>query len=137
MLILSTFLFSDTKLTGKSIVSDITSNTESFITAPQGRRSLFYLLVPRTRRHFTPSQIAIIAETDIIREKTSKKDNVMRTTEIRQAASPGLLKFVEEKGAEIARDTGGSLVVLEIMLYSDGGQCQICTHCSSPPECLL
>ncbi|KAL4080018.1 armadillo-type protein [Scleroderma yunnanense] len=110
----------DTKLTAKSLVSDITSNAELFITSPQGRRSLFYLLVPRTRRHFTPSQIAVIAETDTIREKTSKKDNVLRTMEIRQAAGSGLLKFVEEKGAEIARDTGGSLVVLEIMLYSEG-----------------
>lgn len=127
--------FSDTKLTAKSLVSDIISNAESFVTSPQGRRSLFYLLVPRTRRHFTPSQIATIAETDTIREKTSKKDNVLRTTEIRQAASPGLLKFVEEKGAEVARDTGGSLVVLEIMLYSEGGQCQMRMRRSPSSEC--
>jgi len=126
---------SDTKLTAKSLVSDIISNIELFVTSPQGRRSLFYLLVPRTRRHFTPSQIAVIAETDTIREKTSKKDNVLRTTEIRQAASPGLLKFVEEKGAEVAHDTGGSLVVLEIMLYSEGGQCQIRMRRSSASEC--
>ncbi|KAI6026552.1 armadillo-type protein [Pisolithus microcarpus] len=110
----------DTKLTAKSLVSDITSNAETFVTTPQGRRSLFYLLVPRTRRHFTPAQIGVIAETDSIREKTSKKDSDVRSAEIRQAASPSLLKFVEEKGAEVARDTGGSLAVLEIMLYAEG-----------------
>ncbi|KAI6121177.1 armadillo-type protein [Pisolithus sp. B1] len=101
----------DTKLTAKSLVSDIISNAETFVTIPQGRRSLFYLLVPRTRRHFTPAQIGIIAETDSIREKTSKKYSDVR---------PSLLKFVEEKGAEVARDTGGSLAVLEIMLYAEG-----------------
>ncbi|KAI6130912.1 armadillo-type protein [Pisolithus croceorrhizus] len=110
----------DTKLTAKSLVSDITSNAETFVATPQGRRSLFYLLVPRTRRHFTPAQIGIIAETDSIREKTSKKYSDVRSAEIRQAASPSLLKFVEEKGAEVARDTGGSLAVLEIMLYAEG-----------------
>ncbi|KAI6038567.1 armadillo-type protein [Pisolithus marmoratus] len=110
----------DTKLTGKSLIPDITSNAETFVTTPQGRRSLFYLLVPRTRRHFTPAQISIIAETDSIREKTSKKDSAVRSAEIRQAASPSLLKFVEEKGAEVARDPGGSLAILEIMLYTEG-----------------
>ncbi|KAG1898767.1 armadillo-type protein [Suillus fuscotomentosus] len=110
----------DTKLTAKSLVSDITTHAPTLINTPQGRRALFYLLVPRSRRHFTPAQIAIIADTDLIRSKTSKKSAVVREGEIRAAASEGLLKFVEDNGAEAARDTGGSLVVLEIMLYADG-----------------
>ncbi|KAH7923040.1 ARM repeat-containing protein [Leucogyrophana mollusca] len=110
----------DTKLTAKSLVADIVSHASTLATTPQGRRSLFYLIVPRTRRHFTPAQIVTVAETDSIREKTSKKDNAVREGEVRKAASEGLLKFVEESGAEVARDTGGSLVVLEIMLYADG-----------------
>lgn len=122
MLISFPHICSDTKLTIKSLVSEITSNVESLTTNPQGRRSLFYLLVPRTRRHFTPAQIKLIAEVDGTRDQTSKKDNALRAAEIRQAASPGLLKFVEERGAEVARDTGGCLVVLEIMLYAEGGR---------------
>lgn len=110
----------DTKLTAKSLVSDITTHAPTLINTPQGRRALFYLLVPRSRRHFTPAQIAIIADTDLVRSKTSKKSAVVREGEIRAAASEGLLKFVEDNGAEAARDTGGSLVVLEIMLYADG-----------------
>jgi hypothetical protein len=117
------FFYSDTKLTAKSLVSDITTHAPTLINTPQGRRALFYLLVPRSRRHFTPAQIAIIAETDPIRAKTSKKSTVVREGEIRAAASEGLLKFVADNGAEAARDTGGSLVVLEIMLYADGGWC--------------
>ncbi|KAG8221634.1 armadillo-type protein [Butyriboletus roseoflavus] len=110
----------DTKLTAKSLVSDIMSHTSSLATNPQGRRTLFHLIVPRSRRHFTPAQIAVIAETDGIRAKTSKKDSTIRESEIRKAASEGLLQFVTENGAEIARDTGASLLVLEIMLYAEG-----------------
>jgi hypothetical protein len=113
---------SDTKLTAKSLVSDITPHISSLATSPQGRRSLFHLIVPRSRRHFTPAQIAVIAETDGIRTKTSKKDSAVRESEIRKVASEGLLQFVAENGAETARDTGGSLLILEIMLYADGGQ---------------
>ena len=113
---------SDTKLTAKSLVSDITLHTNALATSPQGRRSLFHLIVPRSRRHFTPAQIAVIAETDGVRAKTSKKDSAIREGEIRKAASEGLLQFVAENGAETARDTGGSLLVLEIMLYAEGGQ---------------
>lgn len=113
---------SDTKLTAKSLVSDITLHTNGLATSPQGRRSLFHLIVPRSRRHFTPAQIAVIAETDGVRAKTSKKDSAIREGEIRKAASEGLLQFVAENGAETARDTGGSLLVLEIMLYAEGGQ---------------
>ncbi|KAH0828555.1 armadillo-type protein [Lanmaoa asiatica] len=111
---------SDTKLTAKSLVSDITSHTSSLATSPQGRRSLLHLIIPRSRRHFTPAQIAVIAETDGIRAKTSKKDSAIRESEIRKAASEGLLLFVAENGAETARDPGGSLLVLEIMLCSEG-----------------
>lgn len=114
---------SDTKLTAKSLVSDITTHASTLINTPQGRRALFYLLVPRSRRHFTPAQIAIIAEIDSIRGKTSKKAADVREGEIRTAASEGLLNFVVDNGAEAARDTGGSLVVLDIMLHADGGWC--------------
>ena len=114
-------LISDTKLTAKSLVSDIVASAPSLYTSPQGRRALFYLVAPRTRRHFTPAQIATLAETDPIRAKTSKKDDALRVSEIRKAASEGLLAWIAEKGAEVSRDTGGSLVVLEVMLEAEGG----------------
>jgi pumilio family protein 6 len=115
-------LTSDTKLIAKSLVADITSRTFVLSSTPQGRRALFYLLVPRTRRHFTPSQIFALSETDSIRSKTSKKDKDVRKEEIRKAASGALIEFVEQKGDVVARDTGGSLVVTEIMLYAEGGE---------------
>ncbi|TBU44642.1 ARM repeat-containing protein [Dichomitus squalens] len=110
----------DTKLTAKSLVTDIVAAAPALYTSPQGRRALFYLVAPRTRRHFTPAQIATLAETDTIRAKTSKKDDALRASEIRKASSEGLLSWIAEKGADVSRDPGGSLVVLEVMLEAEG-----------------
>lgn len=115
-------LASDTKLTAKSLVSDIVASAPLLYKSSQGRRSLIYLVAPRTRRHFTPAQIATIAETDATRAKTSKKDGALRASEILKAASEGLLDWVAQNGAEVSRDPGGSLVVLEVMLEADGGE---------------
>ncbi|KAI0718430.1 ARM repeat-containing protein [Cerioporus squamosus] len=113
-------IIDDTKLTAKSLVADIVSAAPTLYPSPQGRRSLIYLVAPRTRRHFTPAQIATLAETDAVRAKTSKKDDELRTSEIRKAASEGLLNWVAESGAEVSKDPGGSLVICEIMLDADG-----------------
>ncbi|TFK69241.1 ARM repeat-containing protein [Pluteus cervinus] len=110
----------DTKLTGKSIAAEITAVAPKLYTSPQGRRSILYLLLPRSSRHFIRAQINSLAETDEIRERTSKKDARLREEEVRKAASEPLVKWVEEKGASLIRDPGGSLVVVDIMLYADG-----------------
>ena len=105
----------------KSLIPSITLNASKLYTTSQGRRSLLYLLVARSRRAFTPATIASLAETDTAREKTSKKDADVRATEIRSAASPDLLAWVVKDGKSVSRDTGGSLVVTEVMLEADGG----------------
>ncbi|KAJ8076907.1 Pumilio y domain member 6 [Marasmius tenuissimus] len=110
----------DTKLIHKSIVAQMTESAPALVSTPQGRRALFYLLVPRTRRHFTPAQIVNLAETDEARTATSKKDPEVRISEIRQSASEALLAWVAKKGETLSRDPGGSLVVAEIMLYAEG-----------------
>lgn len=64
--------------------------------------------------------------------QTSKKDDSVRAAEIRKAASQSLLEFVVKHGKEVAMDTGGSLLVVEIMLQADGGkhlQLLSSTHC--------
>jgi len=117
----------DTKMSAKSLVSPITTTTSILVASPQGRRTLLYLLVPRSRRHFTPAQTAVLAETDKVRdgvegkrEGTSKKDAAVRATEVRQAASPDLIEWVRTDGASAVRETGGSLVVGDIMLFAEG-----------------
>lgn len=110
----------DTKLTAKSLVADIAAAAHSLYQSSQGRRSLIYLVSPRTRRHFTPAQIALLAETDAVRAQTSKKDAAVRADEVCKAASAPLLAWLADEGAAVARDPGGSLVVCEVLLYADG-----------------
>lgn len=88
-----------------------------------GRRSLLYLIAPRSPRYFTRAQIDILAETDATKAQTSKKDDSVRAAEIRKAASESLLEFVANHGKEAAMHTAGSLLVAEIMLQADGGTC--------------
>jgi len=112
---------SDTKLVLKTIVSDLVSHASTLYTSSQGRRSLFYSLVPRTRRHFTPAQIASLAETDELRSKTSKKEPSIREEELRAGASEEMIEWVKSNAEDVVRDPGGSLVLLEVMLYAVGG----------------
>lgn len=110
---------------GKSIVSEIVTfaPTFAFDSGKGGRRALFYLLVPRSPRHFTPATTNTLAETDPARSRTSKKDPELRVKELRLAASDALLNLVSEKAEEMSRDPGASLLAIEIMLYAEGGMC--------------
>ncbi|KAJ7720293.1 armadillo-type protein [Mycena maculata] len=110
----------DTKLVVKTLVPEMTAPANTLCQTPQGRRALLYLIVPRTRRHFTPAQITALVETDEIRARTSKKTQEVREAEIRTGASEALIKWVKDKGALLLRETGASLVVTEIMLFADG-----------------
>ncbi|KAH9991199.1 ARM repeat-containing protein [Russula compacta] len=110
----------DTKLIAKSILPSITQNARSLQASAAGRRTLLYPLVPRDRRYYTPSMIARISETDHLRAHTSKKSSDVRAAEICSAASSELLSWVVRDGAEVSRETGGSLVITEIMLEAQG-----------------
>ncbi|KAH9171410.1 ARM repeat-containing protein [Lactarius sanguifluus] len=113
-------IIDDTKLVAKSILPSITENAKLLQTSAAGRRTLLYPLVPRHRRHYTPAMISTISETDDLRTHTSKKSSDVRTAEICAAASPELLSWIVRDGAEVSRDTGGSLVITEIMLEAHG-----------------
>lgn len=67
-------------------------------------------------------EISLLAEIDEARSQTSKKDEQLRTAEIRQAASGPLLAWLAKDGPEVVRDPGGSLVVTEVMLGAEGGE---------------
>ena len=121
---------SDTKMMAKSVVQEITQHagTFAFDSHKHGRRALLYLLVPRSPRHFTPATTALLVETDAARARTSKKDADVRLREIRTAAAEGptgLLKLAEGRMDGMARDPGASLLLAEILLYSEGGKCTV------------
>ncbi|KAJ3717961.1 armadillo-type protein [Lentinula raphanica] len=119
----------DTKLIQKSVTSTITTpeTLSTLVKTPQGRRAIYYLLVPRSTRHFTIAQIRALGETDGARdgirgsgEGTSKKSPAVRQEEVCRGASEGLISWVEKRGADLVREPAESLVVLEIMLRADG-----------------
>jgi pumilio homology domain family member 6 len=66
--------------------------------------------------------IARISETDSLRTHTSKKSSDVRVAEICAAASSDLLSWVVCDGDEVSRETGGSLLITEIMLEAHGGK---------------
>jgi len=115
---------SDTKLIAKSILPSITQNVKTLQANAAGRRTVLYPLVPRDRRYYTPSMIVRISETDSLRTHTSKKSSDVRAAEICSAASPELLSWVVRDGAEVSRETGGSLVITEIMLEAHSSKSQ-------------
>ncbi len=78
--------------------------------------------------------IARISETDSLRALTSKKSSDIRAAEICSAASSELLSWVVRDGAEVSRETGGSLVIMEIMLESHGGESPSSTSISSATQ---
>ncbi|TFK24592.1 puf family RNA-binding protein [Coprinopsis marcescibilis] len=110
----------DTKLLSKTVVSEIIGGAKKLYTSTQGRRALLYLVAPRSRRHFTPAQIATLAETDEIRSRTSKKSPEIREAEVRKFSSEGLIEWVAQDASTLIRDPGASLIVTEIMLHADG-----------------
>lgn len=106
----------------KSLVPEMTASAKTLYSSPQGRRSLLYLIVPRTRRHFTPAQIATLADTDEARSRTSKKDPAVRQQEVRVGASEPLFEWLQSDCEKVVRDPGGSLVAAELFLFGDGGE---------------
>ncbi|CAE6377945.1 unnamed protein product [Rhizoctonia solani] len=112
-------LVDDTKLVGKSLVTDITSLSAS-LSRTLARRVLLYLLVPRTPRHFTPALLRTISQTDFAQGTTSKKDPEIRRAELRAAASPGMIKAIEDDAEALVRDRGASMFVGEVMLCAEG-----------------
>ncbi|KDN34057.1 hypothetical protein RSAG8_12845, partial [Rhizoctonia solani AG-8 WAC10335] len=112
-------LVDDTKLVGKSLVTDITSLSPS-LSRTLARRVLLYLLVPRTPRHFTPALLRTISQTDFAQGTTSKKDPGVRRAELRAAASQGMIKAIEDDAEALVRDRGASVFVGEVMLFTEG-----------------
>ncbi|GAB1522928.1 Pumilio y domain member 6 [Rhizoctonia solani] len=124
-------LVDDTKLVGKSLVTDITSLSPS-LSRTLARRVLLYLLVPRTPRHFTPALLRTISQTDFAQGTTSKKDPEIRRAELRAAASPGMVKAIEDDAEALVRDRGASVFVGEAMLFAQGDKSKALDALLSP-----
>ncbi|KAJ9109007.1 hypothetical protein QFC21_000333 [Naganishia friedmannii] len=122
----------DTKMMGKAIIADIGQMAGELALDKHGRKVLFYLLAPRSTRHFIPSTIAQLKQSDESAAKTSKKDKDIRRKELKAVMSPDLLKLVEEQGEQLLRDTGASILVTEILLSADGDKAKALEAIAQP-----
>ena len=112
----------DTRATSTTIVSSLTKSSKDLAFDKNGRRSLHYLLTPRSTKHFTPDIVYVLKETDGILSKTSKKDANIRHEEIIKFASKELLQAIEDEPKKFIMDAGASLLVTDNMLYAIGGK---------------
>jgi pumilio family protein 6 len=121
----------DTVLTAKSIFPELLSkdaakqveNTLAFANDPNARTTLLYLYQGRAKSLFPASHAAdieILAEIDIARQTTSKKDPEIRRAELARALSPYLLKSIEAAASDLVTSTFGCQFITEVLFGAEG-----------------
>ena len=85
MIVFLPLVYSDTKLLVKSLVSSITVSAQKLYSSSQGRRSLLYLFLPCSRRHFIHAQNASHAETMKLDHRLARR---VRRAERRRSERP-------------------------------------------------
>jgi len=87
------------------------------------RTTLLYLFQGRSKALFPPSlssDLEILAETDMIRTTTSKKEPEIRQRELAKALSPYLLKAISEAAADLVATSFGCQFVTEVLFGAQG-----------------
>uniref|UniRef100_A0A673HJX3 Pumilio homolog 3 n=1 Tax=Sinocyclocheilus rhinocerous TaxID=307959 RepID=A0A673HJX3_9TELE len=96
----------DTKLVKQIIISVIIGNK-------YGKKVLLYMLSPRDPAHFLPEIIQVLKKGD--GNAHSKKDVAIRRTELLEAVSPPLLKYLCENAQSMVMDKACSVAVSDIL----------------------
>ncbi|OUM61752.1 hypothetical protein PIROE2DRAFT_69565 [Piromyces sp. E2] len=128
----------DTTLIQKSILSELTKKVKptttiagteedaenvgliNVITNRWGSRVSLYLLSHRQGKYFSPSDIKLLEEGDVIRTKTSKKDPEIRRKELLKAFSPPMIEICTKYAEQLMRDRVSSSVVFETLRCAEG-----------------
>ena len=121
----------DTVLTSKSIFPELLSKdedkqVENIVNSANdinARTVLLYLFQGRSKSLFPASldtDLEILAEIDIVRIKTSKKDPEIRRNELAKTLSPFLLKAIAAAAADLVATSFGCQFVTEILFGAEG-----------------
>ncbi|GAB1598326.1 pumilio homolog 3-like [Argonauta hians] len=108
----------DTKLLSKVILEEILKSLKEIASNSFGRKLLLYLLAPRDPLHFHPDVIKIMQEGDD--NEFSKKDSIIRHSEILDVISKPLLKFVTENTKDLVSDNNSLLFLVSIITHAKG-----------------
>ncbi|KAG0649996.1 Pumilio domain family member [Hyphodiscus hymeniophilus] len=132
IVILTAFeVIDDTVLASKSIFPEILSKdadkqVENIVLSandPHARIILLYLFLGRSKSLFPASHstdLEILAEIDIVRTTTSKKDPEIRRGELMKALSPYLLKAIATGAADLVATSFGCQFVTEVLFGAEG-----------------
>uniref|UniRef100_A0A673HJJ3 Pumilio homolog 3 n=1 Tax=Sinocyclocheilus rhinocerous TaxID=307959 RepID=A0A673HJJ3_9TELE len=103
----------DTKLVKQIIISEMVSCLSEVIGNKYGKKVLLYMLSPRDPAHFLPEIIQVLKKGD--GNAHSKKDVAIRRTELLEAVSPPLLKYLCENAQSMVMDKACSVAVSDIL----------------------
>ncbi|KAI9011402.1 armadillo-type protein [Gaertneriomyces semiglobifer] len=117
----------DTVLVDKAILCELTRDGltagerfSDILKDRYGGRVVLYLLCGRNRKYQPQYVIDELRDLDVIRAKTSKKDDSTRHQQLLKAISPALLTSLTENCEELIRDDNGSAVLKEAFFVAEG-----------------
>lgn len=109
----------DTVLVGKALIGELFAppsaefRVNELLRDQYGSRVILYLLCGRSKRHQPAYVIKELAETDVIRSETSKKEPLARHEQLLEVTSPLLIEQVALYTEELLRDKAGTTILLE------------------------
>ncbi|XP_016391659.1 pumilio homolog 3-like [Sinocyclocheilus rhinocerous] len=103
----------DTKLVKQIIISEMVRSLSEIISNKYGKKVLLYLLSPRDPAHLLPEIIQVLEKGD--GNAHSKKDVAIRRTELLEAVSPPLLKYMCKNAQSMVMDKACSVAVRDLL----------------------
>lgn len=118
----------DTVLLQKAIMAELLKDgtegpNDTFVNLLRskfGSRLVLYILMGRNRKYQPAYLVNELDEMDVVRAKTSKKDDALRKKELLDAISAPLLTAIENHANELLRDRQGGQVVSETLRLAVG-----------------
>uniref|UniRef100_A0A671L7I7 Pumilio homolog 3-like n=1 Tax=Sinocyclocheilus anshuiensis TaxID=1608454 RepID=A0A671L7I7_9TELE len=103
----------DTKLVKQIIISEMVRSLSEIISNKYGKKVLLYLLSPRNPAHLLAEIIQVLEKGD--GNAHSKKDVAIRRTELLEAVSPPLLKYLCKNAQSMVMDKACSVAVRDLL----------------------
>nr|XP_009860251.1 pumilio homolog 3 isoform X1 [Ciona intestinalis] len=113
----------DTVFLKKALVLPIIKNIGDLVLNKYGRKVLIYLMSPRNTSHFLPEVVKMLSTGDS--NSTSKKPLEQRHSELSEAASPGILKYLADNLEQIIYDRSTFVLVQVAVLCCHGDNSEL------------
>ena len=109
----------DTVLLSKSLLAELQPELLGLSLHPHGNLPILQVLAPRSKTHFSASQLDVMGDID---PAASKKDPAQRRTELLATLLPAILKLSAAHAATLACSTHGAAVLYESLRVATGGE---------------